>query len=565
MKPDIRWQLLLAATGFILVLGLLSYQVQSAALCTVTVPASGGYLSAGMVGRPVALNPLLADAYPVDRELTDLVFDGLVRFDEAGQPQPALAESWSYSEDGLTLTFTLREDAAWHDGEPVTAEDVAFTYGLMQQPDFPGLAALSQLWQSVTITVVDDRTISFTLSQPYSPFLEATARGILPAHLLGNLPAGQLATTAFNRSPVGTGPFAVDGTQNWEQSGVLQLVPSPSHWREGTQLTGVEIRFVPDDQSLIDGYLASDIQLVTDVAPVLLPEYAAEPDARLVTSLARQYTSLLFNLDTSQGAAPITSDAAVRKAIAFALDRQSLVDETLNGQGVVFDGPYLPDSWAYDETLLTQYRPDPAQAAALLDEAGWVAAEGQAFRQRDGRPLVLTLLAYDTATHRALAERLTQQLAEVGIGVNLQLSPEWGQFRELLATHQFDLALTEVSPIHDPDLYDFWSQEAILRGQNYGGWNNRRASEALEAARQTIPQAEREVFYDTFLRQYDTDLPALTLFQHIHTVGLDSSVQEAEIGRVYTPRDLFSDFASWFFRYRDVAVACPAEGGWDPG
>lgn len=560
MKPDLRWQLLLAATGFILGLGLLSYQVQSAALCSVTVPASGGYLSAGMVGRPVALNPLLADAYPVDRQLIDLVFDGLIRFDETGQPQPALAESWTISEDGLTLRFTLRDGLTWHDGEPVTAEDVAFTYGLMQQPDFPGPASLITLWQSVGITVIDPRTIEFTLSQPYSPFLEATERGILPEHLLGGTSPAQLATTSFNRTPIGTGPFAVNGTQNWEQSGILRLVPNPAAWREGTQLTGIELRFFADEQSLLAAYQTGDVQLVTDMAPVMLPEYAAEDDVRLFTSPTRQMTSLLFNLDNSLRPASPATDVNVRKAIALALDRRALVDETLNGQGIVFDGPYLPDSWAFDDTQLTPYPPSLEQAAVLLDEAGWAAAEGQPFRGRDGRQLVLTLLAYDTATHRALAERLTQQLAEIGIGVNLQLVPEWTQFRELLTARQFDMALTEISPAHDPDLYDFWSQEAILRGQNYGGWNNRRASEALEAGRQLTGLADREVFYDTFLRQFDADLPALTLYQHINTVGLSSAIQGAEIGRVNTPRDLLQGFASWFYRYRDVTVACPPPG-----
>ncbi len=184
MKPDIRWQALLALAGLALVLMLLSYQVQSAALCSVTVPATGGTFVEGIVGHPSSLNPLLSDPYPVDRELTNLIFDGLVSYDETGQVIPALAENWSVSEDGLTITFELREGLKWHDGQPVSAEDVAFTYGLIQNEDSPGPVALKEFWQSVVIDVQDERTIKFTLPQPYSPFFEAVTRGILPSHKL---------------------------------------------------------------------------------------------------------------------------------------------------------------------------------------------------------------------------------------------------------------------------------------------------------------------------------------------------------------------------------------------
>lgn len=180
MKPDIRWQALLALAGLALVLMLLSYQVQSAALCSVTVPATGGTFVEGIVGHPSSLNPLLSDPYPVDRELTNLIFDGLVSYDETGQVIPALAENWSVSEDGLTITFELREGLKWHDGQPVSAEDVAFTYGLIQNEDYPGPVALKEFWQSVVIDVQDERTIKFTLPQPYSPFFEAVTRGFCP-------------------------------------------------------------------------------------------------------------------------------------------------------------------------------------------------------------------------------------------------------------------------------------------------------------------------------------------------------------------------------------------------
>ena len=552
MKPDIRWQLLLASAGLALVVMLVSYQVQSAALCTVSLPAAGGTFVEGIVGRPVSLNPLLADPYPVDRELVNLVFDGLVSRDENGQIVPALAEEWSVGEDGLSLTFTLRDGLTWHDGQPVTSADVAFTYGLLQDEAFPGPSSLTDLWKTVQIEQIDERNIRFTLAQPFAPFLEATTRGILPAHILADLDAGELATTPFNNAPLGTGPFMVQPGQDWQSTGRLRLTPNPAYWRDGTQITDIEFRFFPDAQSLLAAFHAGEIHGMNSLSPTLTPQVVAQANTRLFTSVAPRYSGLFFNLSES-GAAPLKTKE-VRQALAFGLDRDRLVDMTLNGQGIVFDGPYLPGTRYYRADLLTAYHYQPETAAEMLNAAGWV---GEGIRNREGIPLSLRLIASDSAESRAVAEELVRQWATIGVEARLDLVAGADGLRQALEDRSFDVALVDVLPTGDPDLYDFWSQEAMVRGHNYSGWNNRRASEALEVGRQLYLPDERAPYYETFLRQYDADLPALTLYEHVTSYALNDIVNEAEIGRVWQPRDRFQTFSSWFLNYRDVTVGCP--------
>ncbi|MCB0008458.1 MAG: hypothetical protein KDE04_18460, partial [Anaerolineales bacterium] len=163
MKLNLRWQILLAVVCLSLVLSLLSFQVQTANLCTQTVPASGGIFVEGVVGLPRQINPLLSDPNPVDQELVSLIFDGLTRYDATGRLVPNLAESWQVSDDGLTVQFTLRDDAHWQDGEPVTAADVAFSYGLLQDEAFPAPANVRALWQAVTIRTDGDWIVAFDL------------------------------------------------------------------------------------------------------------------------------------------------------------------------------------------------------------------------------------------------------------------------------------------------------------------------------------------------------------------------------------------------------------------
>ena len=556
MKVNIRWQILLAVLGFVLVAALLSVQVQSAGFCTVRVPAAGGSFSEGLVGAPQYLNPLLSDNNPVDRELVSLIFDGLTRY-EYGAFVPALAESWEVSEDGRIVRFTLRNDIFWQDGEPVTVADVAFTYGLLQDPEFPGNSALQRFWETVIIRPVSDTVIEFELLEPYAPFLDAVSRGILPAHRLEGVTAVALPGASFNREPIGTGPFVVVAGQNWERSRALQLTPNPAVWQQGTQISNLEFRFYSDESELLAAYDAGEIQAINDISPDSLPDAIQQKDMRLFTSIAPRYTSLLFNLTDSGAAAARNAD--VRKALAFALDKQRLVDLVLNGQGVVHNGPYLPSSWAYNSGLLTDYTYQPELAAQTLDAAGWGMQPDQTSRARENEGLLLRLLVLDSPTNRALAEEIAAQWGAVGAASELVLISDWQDFRSALAARDFDVVLVDIVPPDDPDLYDFWSQEAIVRGQNYAGWNRRRASEALEDGRKVWSEAERRPFYDSFQRLYNEDLPELTLFQHITTFGVNENVREVEIGRIDTPRDKYSSLARWSLLFRDVTVACPAD------
>ena len=211
--------------------------------------------------------------------------------------------------------------------------------------------------------------------------------------------------------------------------------------------------------------------------------------------------------------------------------------------------------------LTRRYLPTSVlSATTLLADAGWNAPEGDQVRQNEeGAPLILTLVIPEQAAAQALADGLARQWAALGVFVEISPLPA-AEYRSALVERRFDMVLVTVAPPGDPDLYDFWSQEAIIRGQNIGGWNNRRASEALEAARQTWDRGERMTQYQVFVRQYAADLPALTLFQHVATYVMSSAVNNADIGRIDSPRERYETLPDWFLLFRDVTVLCPEQG-----
>ncbi len=406
----------------------------------------------------------------------------------------------------------------------------------------------------MTIRQVDEHLIAFDLQEPYAGFLDATTRGILPAHLLEGITAESLPDADFNHEPVGTGPFMVGPGQNWQRDRALSLTPNPGAWREGSRVANLLFRFYPTEAALLSAFEQGEVQAINSVSPAMLPEVTQMPQARLFSAVAPRYTSLLFNL--TDGGSPATQSVDVRRALAYGLDREALVDETLNGQGVLQTGPYLPSSWAYNPGSLTLYESRPISATNALESAGWTLAVGDTIRRSGESAMVLRFLVHDTPTNRELAGAIADEWTALGAAPQLTLFSDWRSYQDALRERNFDVALVDVMPPGDPDLYDFWSQEAIVRGQNYAGWNRRRASEALEDGRRVWTVDERRPFYDAFLRYYDEDLPELALFQHVYTYAVNEAVEGVEIGLIDNPRDRYLTMADWILLYREVTVSC---------
>ncbi|MDP2995135.1 MAG: ABC transporter substrate-binding protein, partial [Anaerolineales bacterium] len=205
----LRWQILVVVLTLIVVAVLLLAQQPTLNL-TLPEPASGGIYTEALVGSFGRLNPLLDLNNPADRDIDRLLFGSLIKFDSGGVPQPDLAESWGVSADGTIYNVTLRANAVWQDGTPITSDDVLFTISLLRSEYSAYPADVRSLWDQVEITRLDDKNIKFTLQEPFVPFLDYLTFGVLPQHLLETVSADQLSSTEFNLAPVGSGPYKFD-------------------------------------------------------------------------------------------------------------------------------------------------------------------------------------------------------------------------------------------------------------------------------------------------------------------------------------------------------------------
>lgn len=548
----IRWQLLIALLGIAFLSAVLAFLAIGS---TATErPDFGGTYIEGIAGRPSAINPIYSQYNDVDRDISSLVFTGLTRADESGVIKPDLAAHWSVSPDGLVYTFTLRSDVRWHDGVRFDAEDILYTIHTIQDPGYKGPPNLAAFWRTVAVTPVDEATVRFQLTQPYAPFLNYTTMGILPAHILRDVPPSELLSNPFNRRPVGTGPFRVA-----EVTGdSLSLDIHPNYYGTRPYLSRIQFKFYPDYESVFAAFNRGEVEGISRILPAYLPKARSMNNLSLYNAPLSGYSLVILNLSK-----PVFQDKTVRQALVYGTDRQRLIGEILQGQGIVSASPIDRNSWAYDSSL-NPASFDVEKAKALLDNAGWKDAGPEGERRKGTTSLTFTLVTNDDPVRVAIANELAKEWQAIGIRATVQPVPASLLVQNVLRPRQFDAVLYEWRGIsNDPDQYENWHETQVPNatnlGQNYSGLTDREMSEVLESARRTSDQAKRAELYRQFQERFADLTPGLLLFQPVYTYGVDTRVRGIQPAPMLASADRFRGVAQWYIKTKRVVSSMAPE------
>lgn len=499
-------------------------------------PASGIYRE-GLVGTPTMLNPLLASSQS-DRDLSALIFGGLTRTTANGSVAGDLARAWKIEEDGRRYVFTLRDDATWHDGQRFTSRDVLFTIRTVQDPAFPGDGALADFWRTVNVETPDEWTVVCLLPGSYAPFLAYTGIGLLPAHLLDGVKAGDLPNEAFNLRPVGTGPFGFAALDTARVE--VSLKRHEGYHGTKPRLEGLRFRFYANTPGVLRGVQEGEIDGIGYIPAQFLADAGAIADgANIYGPSLSGYTALFFNLKL-----PVFAEREVRQGLALAIDRDTLVKEALGGWGTSGSSPILPDSWAYTDAGARPGAFDPERARQALDRAGWrVGASGA--REKGGQALAFTLLTNNDPARVAAATLLARQLDAVGCKVAVAAkSPD--EAAQLIATRRFEVALFGWEGLaSDPDPYQMWHSSQAETGYNFANYSNPDADEALAQARLTTDPDRRKAYYATFLKIFAADTPSIILYYPQYHFAVSKRVTGVSADPLDEPSDRFRQIADW--------------------
>ena len=548
MSRALKWQVLIAAVGFVVVAILLGSAASStSAPRTVEVPVGGGTFVEGVIGQPKYLNPILSQSNPVDQDISALVFSGLTRVMDDGTVVPDLAEKWDVSQNGMTYTFQLRKDVKWHDGMPVVADDVVYTVKAIQDPNYPGNPAVADLWKNIAVEKMPNNRVQFVLSDAYAPFLENTTLGLLPSHLLGGVSSKKLPESKFNVAPIGTGRYKV--TEASLREVVLDV--NGDYYGEKPLLDKLRFRFYPDSKAALNALRVDEVEGVGYLGPGDVSRLSADRTLNLYSAPEfSKVTLLILNTKT-----PVFAEKAVRQALAYAIDRQKLIDVAAGGQAVRSDSPVLPVSWAYNrEVKKYDYRPD--EAIALLEGAGWRDVDGDGIREKGNQKLTFVLLTNDKAQRVTTAQEISRQLEGVGFKIDVQATGWTGFVEDFLVPRNFHAVLAEQwSPNSDPDSYQFWhSSQAKPGGLNFAMWTNRLADELLENARRTTNIADRAKSYRDFQTLFADEAPGILLYFPVFNYAVDKNVKGVRLGTLTDPSRRFDHISEWYARSKRVPV-----------
>ena len=471
-------------------------------------PAYGDTLVEASIGDISGLIPnITSDS--ASHEVGSLIYSNLIRTDKDLRPEGELAERWEISPDEMTLTFYLRKGAKWHDGEEVTAADVDFTYRYMIDPKTP-TAYAEPFRQIEHAEVVDRYTYRVRYREPYAPALLSWGLWILPQHILeAPWKAGiDLRTTQQNRFPIGSGPYRF---KEWKTGEKIVLEANPDYFEGRPYLNRVVYRIIPDQSTIFLELKAQNI----DMSTLTPTQYRRQTDYPAFLKafnryqyLANAYSYLGFNLRD-----PRFQDKRVRQAIAYAINKQEIIDGVLLGLGRPAVGPYKPGTWWYDPNVKT-YPFDPEKAKHLLAEAGWKDRNADGILTKDGQPFSFTIRTNQgNQVRQDTAEIIQRRLRAVGIDVKIHVV-EWAAFlNTFIRKRDFEAIVLGWGLGLDPDQFEVWNSKMTGPDElNHIGYQNPAVDTLLEEGRRTFDIEKRKKIYARFQEILAEDQPVVFLY-----------------------------------------------------
>ncbi|MAZ30416.1 hypothetical protein CL655_04020 [bacterium] len=528
---------LLGALLAIFVIGGLLWLWQYNATHQAIVPTAGGTLQEGIVGAPRFVNPVLAITR-ADQDMSSLLYRGLYTIDRSGELVPDLAESVTVSEDGRTYNVRLKEDQYWHDGVAITAEDVVYTIGLVQDPELK--SPVRGNWNDVTIEPIDTFELNIVLEEPYVPFSENLTLGILPRHLWQGLSADEFPFSQYNTEPVGSGPYQIANIVRSDAGLIEQYqLERFDRYEPIPNIAAVTVHFFADEAAARAALERGDI---THTAALGNQSVASLSDAYQVY---RKPLPRVFALYPNQNRSAVMRDSAARKALSQAIDREALIAEVLAGFGQATESP-LPAGFGPETSTGTS---SAEQAVTTLLSGGWVQTEAGGWEKEideETVPLAITITTANTELFDATAQFISEAWGALGVEVSVALYEQADLVQAVIRPRDYQLLLFGTEVGRALDYYPFWhSSQREDPGLNIALYTSITTDDYLEDYRVTEDAAARTELLVQFVAELTSETPAIFLFNPEFSYVTRSDTPLTIPDRLNRPSERFATIYDW--------------------
>lgn len=505
-------------------------------------PVRGGTINLFSTA-PDTLNPILTqNAYVQD--FSGFIFESLVKLDKNQTPQPQLADKWEVSSDGLTWTFHIRGDVLWHDNMPLTAEDIEFTVSTILNSNINSVYKRN-VQNFTTFAAIDRSNFRVILKKPDSFTAELMTFPIIPKHyFLGE----DMSKTPRNMKPLGTGPYKF---VSYTEGSSIILNTNDSWWQSKDNEKGqpvlpyigeINVKIFDKGKDSINAFQNRDTD-ITYIEAADCGKYTGRSDLIIKKYPGRKFEFVTFNLSK-----PALTDKAVRQAIAFTLNKSRIVNDLLPGAAIAADLPLIPGTWLYDSNIVS-YTASPAKAKEILAQDGWKDSNGTLYKNINGIYAQLNLemlINDDNGIREKVAEEIKQQLAEIGI--NLQIKKiSWDEEFRLINTRKFDMALLGWSIASTPDVSFAYSTPEIATGRNVSGYSNPQVDILLQQLLSENDSSRKKMLFQSLRTIINDDVPYIGLYFYNNALLFNKRVRGDMNPYVW---DKYNDITKWYIPVR---------------
>lgn len=510
-----------------------------------TIPAYGGILTEGIMGTPRFINPILASS-DADRDMTALVYSGLMRADNNGRLINDMAEKYEVSEDGLVYTFTLKPNLIWQDGEPVTAEDIVFTIEKIKDPSMKSPKRGG--WEGVTAEKINETTVKFSLKKQYAPFIENTTIGILPHHIWETMSSDQIASSEINTKPIGSGPYKISEIKR-NSVGIISYYEMTSNKNFALGKPNIKkiiMKFYSSEKEIMSAYQKREIETINAINPQELEKIKTSD-----SNIQAPYLPRTFGLFLNQNNAKVLTKKEIRQALDLSVDRKKIIDIVLKGFGTELFRPLPQGTFgALSKNEKTTYSSEKAKE--ILDKNGWkINTANNVLEKKIGKETLTFSFSISTSDAPELKETanlLKSMWEEIGAKVDVKIFEAGDLSQNIIRPRKYDSLLFGEVVGRDPDPFAFWhSSQRNDPGLNVALYANIKTDNILEEARITEDEAVRAEKYKEFQKEVDKDIPAIFLFspKFIYITPKDLKGPEAMIS-LTVPSERFSMIHKWY-------------------